>query len=504
MIEPAGSLVIAEDLRLAKARALALYLASGKNPYVDFVSAYWEEGGRETVVFEARLELSQVRKYPIFPSERIAVSFQPDDDSAPEVVSLREDFPSVPHLNERIEEFPRSLCLYDASYDAVRMKWTAAGFVARIREWLSLTAEGDLHQADQPLEPLILGTAMPLIMPASFFQPGAEQHGPRSFGVVALGGDDNVPTAYVLRKPQAGQQSTHLATVMLAGVREQGSIRRTPANLRDLINLCGENNFRLGDVLRQQMPGWKDDILARKLHLILVILFPKVRATGSEAKEWDTLAFFLHASIEEIGERLGLWQRAPSGGGLGALLIGAVETTEAIPVSVLNPMVELTRERAALFNGVEAVDQAYVMIGVGALGSRLLELLARKAFGTWTLIDNDILLPHNGARHLLPAEAAGYPKVLGVRTQLKPLYADEAVSDVLRVDILHPKDRREELIQRLESAAGIVDCSADVPVARHLARGVDVAGRRVSVFLNNTCEDLVILAEDRQSRHRLD
>lgn len=117
-----------------------------------------------------------------------------------------------------------------------------------------------------------------------------------------------MPTAYALRETQASQQSTHLATVMLAGVREQGSIRRTPANLRDLINLCEENDFRLGDVLRQLMPGWKDDVVARKLHLILVILFPKVRAAGSEVKEWDTLAFFLHASIEEIGERLGLWQ----------------------------------------------------------------------------------------------------------------------------------------------------------------------------------------------------
>lgn len=86
---------------LAKARALALCLASGKTPYVDFVSAYREEGGPETVVFEARLELSQLRKYPILPSERIAVTFQPDDDCAPEVVSLREDFTSVPHLNER-------------------------------------------------------------------------------------------------------------------------------------------------------------------------------------------------------------------------------------------------------------------------------------------------------------------------------------------------------------------------------------------------------------------
>ena len=47
--------------------------------------------------------------YPIEPVERVAVTFLPADIVFPEVVSLRENFPQVPHLNLRDRDQPKSV-----------------------------------------------------------------------------------------------------------------------------------------------------------------------------------------------------------------------------------------------------------------------------------------------------------------------------------------------------------------------------------------------------------
>ncbi len=55
------------------------------------------------------------------------------------MLALRKDLPYVPHLNPRDEEIPRSLCLYEESFDELRLTWTPSAFVERVRWWLSET-----------------------------------------------------------------------------------------------------------------------------------------------------------------------------------------------------------------------------------------------------------------------------------------------------------------------------------------------------------------------------
>jgi len=85
----------------------------------------------------------------------------------PEVLALREDFPLVPHLNLRREEKPRSLCLYEDPFDILRLRLTAVVLLNRVLEWLNLTARGQLHQHDQPLEPLLAATPFVLVLDRS-------------------------------------------------------------------------------------------------------------------------------------------------------------------------------------------------------------------------------------------------------------------------------------------------------------------------------------------------
>jgi hypothetical protein len=83
------------------AQDLAKHLLRQINPYARFREARitQEDAERmETIVFDIDVELSQITEFDIHPTERISVSFRPQNDAWPEVLALREDFPVVPHL----------------------------------------------------------------------------------------------------------------------------------------------------------------------------------------------------------------------------------------------------------------------------------------------------------------------------------------------------------------------------------------------------------------------
>ena len=120
---------------------------------------------QEIIVIEVDVERPQQVYHPVKHRERLAIVFGSDQDSLPEVLALRADFPLVPHLNLRSFEKPRSLCLYDQDPRDVMLHWNPLAFVQRIRHWLVLTARGELHAQDHPLEPLLQPAHGSIILP---------------------------------------------------------------------------------------------------------------------------------------------------------------------------------------------------------------------------------------------------------------------------------------------------------------------------------------------------
>ncbi len=57
---------------------------------------------------ERLVQIFDGNRHPIRSVERIALVFSPDDVSYPDVLALRADFPRVPHINLRVDEFPRA------------------------------------------------------------------------------------------------------------------------------------------------------------------------------------------------------------------------------------------------------------------------------------------------------------------------------------------------------------------------------------------------------------
>jgi hypothetical protein len=140
-VDPPGEQIGFDDLVIPKARDLVRILRPGDLPYCELLECRrLEEPHRaEVVVFEVDIQRGQHPVYDVRRRERIAAVFREDDAVVPEALALRADFPLVPHVNSLnllfLEEFPRSLCLYDEPYHELKLKWTSIAFVERIREW---------------------------------------------------------------------------------------------------------------------------------------------------------------------------------------------------------------------------------------------------------------------------------------------------------------------------------------------------------------------------------
>jgi integrative and conjugative element protein (TIGR02256 family) len=139
-------------------------------------------------------------------------------------------------------------------------------------------------------------------------------------------------------------------------------------------------------------------------------------------------------------------------------------------------------------------------VGVGALGSELLNLWTRAGWGTWTLVDSDHLKPHNLARHNGFSGQLGYPKALAVKTLADEVYGCEVVTKAIvadACDLAH-----EELKSALDGADLIVDCSTTLDFPR-LTSTLKRSARHASVFITPNGNGGVLLAEDFEKRQQL-
>lgn len=501
-----GCQVAIEDLVVPRATALARHLLTGNCEFARLVECRREEqaSGVEWVVAEVNVEVPQVCRQPIEPLERIAVGFSPADDRYPRVLALRGDFPRVPHLVLQEQDLPRGLCLYDEPYDQVKLCWTPYAMVSRIQWWLSGTAKGTLHADDQELEPILAGWEGTLILPPGVFERKTDSK-PEVLRLEKVGDDRGRPVFRGKRPTDSGEGNSGnvLALVLATQPVEHGIIERSPESLSDLHGLLGGHGVDLLSLLRGAL---KDELSGKgfsSLHVLLVVLIPKVRRRGGQPESSDVWAFCLGVTIQQLGEMIGVWElRAGERG----CLIGFDESRvgSEVRLGVLRPVMGLSRDGAAAANGSSPCSERHLCIGVGALGSQVLLNLVRSGFGTWTCVDEDVFLPHNAARHVLPGFFAGASKALAVAGLASDCLGEAEAVKGLQADILHPGAAAGDLQVTLSEASAVVDMSTSIPVARWLARDGSGPGRRVSCFLSPRGLDLVVLAEDAQRAIRLD
>jgi len=496
-----GDPIDPDALTLHMSRQLYRTARADADPYVSFVEARRLPSGWEVIVCDVEVEIGQRTIYDIRPHERVAALVPPDDDDIPRLVALREDFPAVPHLFPAAYGMPAQLCLYEQPPSEVRLGWTPTGYLQHIRSWLARTARGELHGDDQPLEPLLLAPAPPLIVSHDLAPTDGDV--PEHLIVHARdGGNERI--VYVAERPNnarwPAERLACVAVVIGGAPQSHGVIRSVPTTLGELHRFLHVADVDLRTRLARVLTTWGHDRQKLGLRLMLIVILPKTRHAKSDVEDEDMWAFVSSQTIGEIGDALGLWQVRD--GYAGFLLnpdMGRIG--DDVPLGVLNPTRLLSRDRAAQLNGrPHRAATRMVAIGLGALGSQVFTNLARAGYGEWTLIDDDQVLPHNLARHALDGWALGAAKVTMLAASANKTIAGPPIATPVVANILTPGAQAETVAAALSATDVVIDMTAALAVARRLARDVDSAARRMSLFLNPAGDDLVLLAACRRER----
>ena len=501
-------------LTLSMARELARFLGTGLNPFARLgeCRVVTRDGAvlQEVVVVEVDVEVPQYPAHDIRHCEPLAVSFSPGNERQPEVLVLRTDFPLVPHLNLRPSGFPASLCLYDRPFDEVLIDWTAPAFVERIREWLGLTAKGQLHPGDQPLEPLLFDPMADLVIPEDLYAgESGEEPGYLSVRMVPRGSGLFTAIARPLGGTSPPGERNCVAFVVSCPPQTHGVIRHTPRTLEELHDLVAAFGLNLLDVLRGQLKKWllgpeNEFQSVLDAPLILVFRLPKMREANSKVEAVEIRAFVVGTTIKEVGPDIGVWEVSQDKPGL-LLAYDEARRGGRTPLVPLNPRAAFSRSQGADTNGSGPPSRVPITaIGIGALGSQVVSNLVRAGFGQWTLIDSDVFLPHNLGRHALDGFTLGLPKAVALAGVLNGIIAGEPIAHAIVANVMRPGEITEQVRASLSEAEVILDMSASIPVARYLCQDVNAEGRRISVFLSPSGTALTLLAEDTERSIPLD
>jgi hypothetical protein len=500
-----GEQISPADLRIPKARQVSEALHNHSVQYIEFVTCQREEteqSTREYIIIDAEVEVPQHKKHDIRRYERIAMVFPSEDDRVPEVLALRQDFPHVPHLNLRLYPGPRSLCLYDESYSELTLSWTAPRFLERIREWLALTARGELHDDDQPLEPLLVGSPHTLIIPPEML---AQLHSDNPARIHVTGVENGHGELVIMATPgyltHQRQGLACVATAIAGDPQPHGVIHHAPTTLQELHRFLQAANINLVEELRTRLRSWWNEENRRTTldcNLVLIVVLPKQRNAEVSAEVSDIWAFLTGVKVREIGQAIDIWQVSGKDEDIGLVLSPDLNKQgDSIGVILLKPTIAFSQEQAARFSGVAPEpDRKITVVGVGALGSHVFMNLLRMGYGKWTLIDDDYLLPHNLARHALDGVHLGLPKALSLSLVAQMMFRTSEVAQTIPANVLSAGEQGAAVSSALSEADVILDCSASVPVARHLVRDIDSSARRVSLFFNPSGSDGVLLVED--------
>ena len=497
-----------DDLAVHRAREVARLVASGASPFTRLVECRRRSDPLkgDVLVLDVEVELPQHPVNAIHLHERIAVTFLDDDRTFPEVEALRADFPQVPHQNVRQSEIPKSLCLYEEPWSAIRLQWSPGAYIGRIRDWLALTARGQLHAPDQALEPFFLSAHGTFVLSGSVIE-DATSAIPTGIWVEARGADRGRPVLVAIAATDTAPtpDAPFVATAIRLGPRTAGVIRRTPSNLAELHDLLAEAGDDLVGQLRARFKHWttRPDLLDKQL--VIVLLLPMTRSAGGRPEEGDAAyAFLAPASVADVGMAIDLWERAAGSLGLN-MAPNPDRHGESIELRMMNVVRELSRESASRLNGLGNPSTiSVVAVGVGALGSQVVLNLERAGWGHWTYVDGDSLLPHNLARHALVGALVGWPKAEALAATVGTTVDGGYCPTSIVADVLDPGSASEPLLEALGATDVIVDMSASVPVARAIIRDFDTTARRISLFLNPSGTDLVVLAEDADRESMLD
>ena len=470
----------------------------------NLVSASMDVGQELLVIDIGPMEIPQYPVNSVHRVERVTVEIA---DNLMPVVYCRDDFPIVPHLN-LFQDGRKTLCLYDVSFKELEYTFNASVFLHRIIQWFELTARGELHQPDQPLEPYFPNSNQSIILNLDN----------SSIPFVRLEKLETTTNTIYQEIPLDCTNRGKLYAVLAADIKKvysQNIINSFPKTLGDLdaafdetiIDIIKEAVLTIWSI--KQSPKYYELLFQqresslRNSNVLVIVRIALSRNKDAQPEQHHFKVFQIANTFQDIYQAFGFKKDNKK-------KLKKQEDSQDyknIPVYPFEVLGAFNKSLAASFSSHTNIgmDDQLVQIGVGALGSQIANNCIRSGYGKWTYIDPDIILPHNLSRHCLEKRHIGKNKATSMKEFADSLYSGR--NDVVQAAItanVFSEDVHKDITTAIEKACLLVDCSASVAVERYLVNNLLGNTRAVSFFMNPSGTALIMLLEDSARKITLD
>ncbi|WP_278360412.1 ThiF family adenylyltransferase [Thalassospira xiamenensis] len=490
------------DVQSRSARAFINYVTKHAEQAVQVIELRQNDDGTY-VVIDLETGRPQKSHYPFKLVERLAILFC-QKDAHPIVWVLRHDFPETPHLLVTPEGLPRAICVDDRHWAEVRLTWTPAELLVRILSWFWRASHNQLHDAMQPIDPIMFGTVATVIADRKLLDKVSKTD------LVGIKLNKDVPVYRLTPESERRPDRSDVISLSIVShqLPEQPMRRMThaPRNLARLIEMVSQAGGDLETVLVAKLRDWLDHGVNAgyrlNSHFVVLLEVPIQSPTDDQEVIVDRRAFIAFHKAGDIAVYLGVASTADrrhgSVVGYSRNLVRQESDKAALEEVALDPcelQLELDHELATTMSGKsERARRKVVVVGAGAIGSHVLDVLARQGGYEFSIIDDDILLPHNLARHTALERDVGKHKakiaaerVCGV---LHGCTSQAIIADIQTED----PDLRVKIDECLDAADIVIDATASVGAARFLSDHPCKA-RRASVFFNPAGSAGILLIE---------
>lgn len=323
---------------------------------------------------------------------------------------LRENFPSdLPHINPHHKGHRVNPCLFEGSPDEVLHRFGLESIIDQLSDWLTKAASGLLINLQQGWEPTRRDFAPSTVI---FSAEDAIAKVPLNGGILIVQGryfkhDENL-LAFASEGMSAAQPS------FSEKLAEHDSNRYTVGDLPFFFARCVDNlgNPRTVSIYAPENVCDLESLLEKAS-----ILGAKVDEITFRLKRYAQEMLLTGARKQSVKAVVVLLVHRP------APLIGApgrsiemlpyvvnFEGQPFSPISQAHPAFHSHSVSPELLSSVSGFAvptnrPKVVMLGCGSLGSKLALHLGRAGLGNITFVDNEVISPHNSARHaLIPAK----------------------------------------------------------------------------------------------------
>lgn len=494
-------------LQLRKSQKVAEYFSKSK--LVDDLNYYAVEKNGEVVmeiiVFEFICHsVPPINSAGINYKERLALEISKDDTILIRVLALRKNFPTLPHQNHTRQGCPKDLCLYFEPVDVVNRTWTVQSLLFRIQNWVVKSSLGILHADDQPLENQFFESKYELVLPFDY-RDKANVKSSETLSIERVEIRKNsAETIIVSEGDNPNFKPFKIAKLFLPKI-VHGQIYVHPSSLAEMHDYMATNRVdfhkAMQDALITHVEGGYTPLPDEMTFFLLHI--PLCREANLEPEKLQILGLVSLKNIGEIGEALGIFNRGvgqDSSKYFATPIIGNItqsartelwRTIEISPVSIL---FKNDPKQSRLQSGLSSEGPNGIIVGVGSLGSTLVDFWVRSGWGKWTIVDSDHIKPHNLSRHIATAEHIGLSKVEAVTRIADCINGGANPISSIEIDALKLLEGQYE--NKTKDAELILDFSTTLsyPRAASINRNLP---RHISGFVTPSANAGVILAEDK-------